>query len=89
MNYKRSVILHCPTCGTTDFDSESQDAPEAPVKCMCCKRETSRQQLIDDNADYIERQKQELVHEATSKIHNDLHKALRNAFKGSKFIKVK
>lgn len=89
MNYKRSVILRCPTCGMTDFDSDSQDTPEAIVTCVCCKRQTTREQLTDDNAHNIERQKQELVQEVTSKIQNDLHKALRSAFKGSKVVKMK
>ena len=67
--YNRSIVLNCPTCGNTDFET-SEDENNPLVKCVSCNRETTKDDLIND-------------------VSNDLSKMLKNAFKGSKNIKIK
>lgn len=78
-----------PWLGGTDFkNGESQD-PAAILECTSCHRTSTREQLIEDNAEFIEIQKQELVSEATSKLQKDLKRTLQDAFRGNKYIKFK
>lgn len=48
-----------------------------------------REQLLEDNAEHIEIQKQELAKEAVGDLKKDFEKKIRDAFRGNKFIKIK
>lgn len=89
MNFQRTLSLQCPGCGATDFENgESQD-PAAILECTSCHRTSTREHLIEDNAEFIEIQKQELVREATNELQKDLKRTLQDAFRGTKYIKFK
>jgi hypothetical protein len=89
MDHQRTISLQCPTCGSTDFDNGGSEDLTATLTCTTCNRETTREQLIEDNAEHIESQKQELLQEATAQIKKDFEKQLRDAFRGKKYIKIK
>lgn len=82
--YDRSIGLHCPTCGGTQFQYDEHDEV-APVVCPSCGLTISRTDLISANGDnigaHVEQVKEEVV--------VDIRKQLRDAFKGNKFFKVK
>lgn len=82
--YDRSVELHCPTCGGTNFEYEEHDEA-APVKCAGCGLITSRSDLIAANGENIGAHIEQITKEASA----DLVKQFKNAFKGNKFIKLK
>lgn len=75
--YNRSVPLLCPTCGGTQFESDSSSAEDvAPVKCASCQREFTRDELIEANSENVA----EHVEEMGKEIVKDLAKELRRAF---------
>ncbi len=89
MNHQRTISLQCPTCGGTDFENGAIDDPTALLECTTCHRTSTREQLIQDNAENIEIQKRELAQQAIGNLKNDFEKKIRDAFRGSKFIKIK
>lgn len=82
--YNRSIVLNCPTCGNTDFET-SEDENNPLVKCISCNREMTKDDLINENGENIDVN----VEEITDEVVEDLSKMLKNAFKGSKNIKIK
>lgn len=85
--YNRTIQLHCPTCGGTDFDQVSQavDGDTAPIKCPSCGLTTTRSELIAANGENIAEHLDEIKRE----VRDDITKSLKDAFKGNKFIKIK
>jgi len=89
MNIHRTLSLQCPSCGGTDFNNGENDDLAAILECASCHRSATREQLLEDNAEFIEIQKQEMVNEAADKLQMELNKTLRDAFRGNKYIKIK
>ncbi len=85
--YDRSVTLHCPTCGGTDFECTSHDTGEdvALVKCPSCGLTMTKSELIATNGENIDAQ----LDDIKSEVLNDLTKSLKSALKGSRFFKIK
>jgi uncharacterized Zn finger protein len=86
--YNRSIVLSCPTCGNTDFET-SEDENNPLVKCVSCNRETTKDDLINENGENIDFNVDEISDEVLTDVSNNLSKMLKNAFKGSKNIKIK
>jgi hypothetical protein len=82
--YDRSIVLNCPTCGNTDFET-SEDDNNPLVKCVSCNREITKDDLINENGENIDFNVEEVADEVLS----DLSKMFKSAFKGSKNIKIK
>lgn len=82
--YDRSIELHCPTCGGTQFEYDDSD-DTVPVKCTSCGLIMSRDALIAANGDNIGAHVEQIKGEVAA----DLKKQLQDAFKGSKMFKVK
>lgn len=54
--YKREVKLHCPTCGSKDFEFEENiDDGVKGIKCISCNRIFSKNELIEENSKNIEK----------------------------------
>lgn len=72
--YDKSVSLHCPVCGHTQFklDKESEIA-----ECADCGNELSKDELISENSENI----QTHVNEIKDKITQDLIKSFKRKFK--------
>lgn len=88
--YKRSVTLLCPTCGSSSF--ETRGGPEEAVqmtKCTSCGREATKDDLIRENSENISEHVKEMGAEITKDFAGGLRKTLKNAVRGSKFIKFK
>ncbi len=88
--YNRSVSLLCPTCGSSSF--ETQGGPEDAVqmtKCTSCGREATKEDLIRENNENISEHVKEMGAEITKDFADEMRKTLKNAVRGSKFIKIK
>lgn len=86
----RSITLLCPTCGNSEMESlEGPQDVSNLFKCNNCGLEITKDELINSNQENINLHAEEIKVEATKEMQNELNKMLKNAFKGSKFIKVK
>ncbi|ODU86095.1 MAG: hypothetical protein ABT00_09065 [Bordetella sp. SCN 68-11] len=85
--YDRTVTLHCPTCGGTDFKYEAETAHEdsALITCPSCGLTITKSDLIASNGENIDAH----LDEVKAEVMQDITKSLRDAFKGNKFIKLK
>ncbi|MCE9950787.1 hypothetical protein Q7I35_09430 [Aeromonas allosaccharophila] len=86
--FDREIILHCPTCGCTDFSFVEHDE-EGRVTCTQCERQMARFELIQENAELMTETQHEIAKEAQKQIQAEMKKMLKNAFKGNKNIKVR
>jgi hypothetical protein len=82
--YDRSISMQCPTCGGTEFESESDD-DSRPIRCPACGFTTTKDELIQANQENIGAH----VDEIKEQVLNDLTKSFKDAFKGNKFIKIR
>ncbi len=85
--YERRVTLLCPTCGSDQFAFDDDDE-SAPVTCSNCGRQTTREALIEENSENIESHVAEIGEEVVADAAKDLNKSLRDAFRGSKNIRL-
>ena len=84
--YDRSIPMQCPTCGATDFAyTEGSEL----VKCASCGREITRDELMHDNSENVQEHTDEIAKQAAGDFGKELKRSLQDAFKGSKFIKIK
>lgn len=85
--YDRTVTLHCPTCGGTDFKYETEMAHEgsALLTCPSCGLTITNSDLIASNGENIDAH----LDEVKAEVMKDITQSLRDAFKGNKFIKLK
>jgi len=87
-NYKKDIQLRCATCGGEDFNFNED---KSYIKCNLCNREYygGYDELVEFNQENIK----EVVEDMKSEVQKDLQKEfsdiLKNAFKGSKYVKIK
>jgi uncharacterized Zn finger protein (UPF0148 family) len=82
--YERSIPMCCPTCGATDFSEEGEFCT-----CAACNLRLTKDELIASNGENIEANVQEVRRELVADVQRELKKRLQDAFRGSKFIKIK
>jgi len=88
--YNRSVTLICPTCGSIQFNSSDLKNSESELlKCASCGLELTHDELIRENSENINEHVKEIEKEVTEDLGREIKKQLVDAFKGSKFIKIK
>lgn len=85
--YERSVSMHCPTCGNTQFSS-SEDQEET-LTCALCERVMTRDELVRENEENISEHLKEIRDQASKDIGEEIKRSLMNAFKGNKYIRIK
>ncbi|MDP2700413.1 hypothetical protein [Thalassospira sp.] len=84
--YNKSIPLLCPTCGGEMFEfSNGVDQAIEVAKCVVCKREIAKDDLIRENEENIS----EHVEEIKKEIIDDFRDYLKNSFKGNKYIRIK
>lgn len=85
--YDRTITLHCPTCGGTDFKYEAETAHEdsALITCPSCGLTITKSDLIASNSENIDAH----LDEVKAEVMQDITKSLEDAFKGNKFMKLK
>ena len=85
--YDRSLPLHCPTCGGTEFEAETDASQDdaGQIKCPSCGLTTTKDELIACNGEHIEAQIDEIKEELVK----DIAKSLKDAFGGTKYLKIK
>ena len=54
--HNRTIALQCPTCGGTQFDSQSEEL----ITCPGCGLKMTRQELRDGNREHISAQVDEV-----------------------------
>jgi transcription initiation factor TFIIIB Brf1 subunit/transcription initiation factor TFIIB len=82
--HSRSIKMLCSTCGGSDFEFDPE-VENGPARCVSCDRIYSREELTRENQARID----ENVEEIKAEVVEDLHKSIRDMFKGSKHIKFK
>lgn len=82
--YDRTISMQCPTCGGTEFESESDD-DSRPVRCPACGLTATKDELIQANQEKIDAH----VDEIKDELLKDVAKSLKDAFRGNKFIKLR
>lgn len=88
--YSRSVSLLCPTCGGAMFEFEQGvDQTIELGKCVRCGRQISKDELIRENGENISEHATEIGKDVAKDMAEELRKTLKDAFRGSKFIKIK
>jgi transcription initiation factor IIE alpha subunit len=88
--YNRNVPLLCPTCGCTQFGyDKGVDETIEIAKCASCGRELTKDELIHENSENISEHVKEMGDEIIKDAAKEMKEALKNAFKGSKNIRVK
>ena len=86
---RRQVSLQCPTCCRTDFQFDKAAGPGGIVTCTSCGRQLRRDEPESNNSELIEAAKKEVVREAKTELEQMMHRTLRDAFRGNKFIKIR
>lgn len=76
--YDRNIELTCPVCGNTQFEFDEATVEEGtPIKCISCGEETTKDQLLRDNAENVD----EHVHEVQREVMDDISKEIKKSFK--------
>lgn len=88
--YSRNIELRCPTCGGSQFEyGDDIDNDYANVRCIGCDRTMTKDELIQENAENINENAQEIGKEALDDLAKKMKRDLKKAFKGNKYIKIK
>lgn len=88
--YDRNVTLYCPTCGSTQFETnEGTRASDTHLRCLSCNRELTEDELIQGNADNIQAHVDEIGQDVLSDVAEDMRKSLKSAFRGSKNFRIR
>lgn len=88
-NYDFSVQLRCMVCGREDSFEFNDD--KSYVKCTNCGKEYhgGYDELVSCNEAFIEDAKEEILGEIKEDLQKEVDQMFKDAFKGSKFIKIK
>ena len=88
--YNRSVSLLCPTCGGSQFSSDDADASaHSTLKCETCALEISKDDLVRANSENVDEHVREIGKEVVKDIEKKLRESMRQAFGGSKNLRIK
>jgi transposase-like protein len=88
--YSRTISLNCPTCGSTQFSTNEGSVDDASmVACASCGLEISKEDLKTANSENIDEHLKEIQTQAEQDLQKEFKKSLQDAFRGSKFIKIK
>jgi len=87
--YTRKLAMVCPTCGGTQFKHEGVDETIEIVKCACCEREMTKNELIRENSENISAHMKEIGDEALKDAAKEFKQSLKDAFKGNPYITIK
>lgn len=88
--YQRSIGLQCPTCGCTDYEYEQGvDETIELAKCASCGRELTKDELVRENSENIQEHVSEIGKQVTEDLAKELKASLKEAFTGSKNIRIK
>ena len=65
------------------------DESIAVYKCISCEREFAKDELIQENAENIDEHLSEIKEEVMKDVSKEVKNTLKEAFRGSKYIKIK
>lgn len=87
--YSKSIRLRCIVCGS-DSDFESNE-DKTYIRCNKCNREYlgGYDELVELNEGLINEELEATKKEIVDDVRDELSKAFKNAFKGTKHIKLK
>lgn len=76
--YDRRIALLCPTCGCDLFETEKGvDETIELIKCPSCKREFTKDELIEENSENISAHSDEVEKEILKDITSDFKKLFK------------
>ncbi|CAI0799367.1 Uncharacterised protein [Serratia entomophila] len=84
--YNQNITLICPVCGNTEMEYEDNSDF---IKCTSCGRETTTDELIEDNGESINLHVEEVKKELTKDFEKQMRDMLKKTFKGNKNIRIK
>lgn len=88
--YTRDLEMVCPTCGCTQFKHEQGvDETIEVVKCACCEREMTKDELMHENSENISAHMEEIKQEVFKDVAKEFKQMLKDVFKSSDVIKVR
>lgn len=87
--YNRSLSLICPVCGGDQFEFDDCEETANIYKCPSCKREFTRELLIEENSENISEHVKEIGDEVAKDVAKELRATLQKAFSGSGSIRFK
>jgi len=88
--YQRRISLHCPTCGSTQYEfSCGVDETIELVKCASCGRELTKDELLRENSENIHEHVREISEQVKEDVAKELRESLKKAFKGNKNFRIK
>lgn len=88
--YNRTLSLRCPTCGGDQFEFEhGLDETVELAICASCGRTLTKDELIRENSELIDAQVEEIGDVMVKDAAAEMRKTLKNAFRGSKSIKIR
>lgn len=83
--YNSKIQLNCPTCGGSQFEYEDSGDDSRPISCPSCGLIITKSELISMNGEKIDSE----IDEIKAQMVRDIKKSLKDALKGSNFIKLK
>lgn len=87
--YNRSVTLLCPTCGNSQLETQADDQEKEMIRCPSCDRTMTKEELIRENGESIDANLDEMKEEVLKDVKKEFSDMFKNAFKGSKNIRIK
>jgi len=87
--YNKSITLLCPTCGNSQLETQDDDQEKEIIRCPLCDRTMTKEELIRENSEIIDANVEEMKEEIFKDAKKEINNMLKNAFKGSKNIRIK
>ena len=78
--YDRSILLICPVCGNSQFEMLNE-YKNPSYRCSDCSNIFTKEQLLSENEENIEANKNEMVEEYLVDFEKDLQKKLKKLFR--------
>lgn len=87
-NYQKTITLECPSCTSQDI---TLNESKSHGICNSCGKEFpgGYDELVELNSMRINKIQETLIKEVKVDVEKDIQKALKDAFRGNKFIKFK
>ena len=88
--YSKQITMSCPKCASTKFKFDPDvDESIRVYKCITCEREFTKDEIIQENAETINKNLSDLKKDVVKDVSKEIKKTLKDAFRDSKDIKIK
>ncbi|ROR02918.1 ECs_2282 family putative zinc-binding protein [Desulfosoma caldarium] len=88
--YSRNIELVCPTCGGSQFELGNDiETDKENVRCAGCHKVFMKKELIDENAENIDKRVEEVKKEVIHDFAREIKKELKKSFKAYHNVRIK